>query len=274
MLTPRASLYVLLAATVVASLPMSGQAKPIQISVDAGKVIGEYKPVWNYFGADEPNYTYAPGGAKLGTFWHPPTPHFLVTPSTSPVTRCALHRSGARLPGGAKEGFVVQSATSQLWTAESCTSPASRCAVQCTRLPPDGPKDAITEQPGAMQSVRLRRLTSPGSRCSAQRRAAPPVDAEGQRNSPSKGGMRHLPRQNRDAWCSPRPRTAPRSCPPCPPVGAWRRRRRDRSGRPAGARGDRRMPAQAPRCHPCASRCSPGAGTAHWGAADDSCLAP
>ena len=37
----------------------------IQIDVDVAKVIGEYKPVWNYFGADEPNYTYAPGGAKL-----------------------------------------------------------------------------------------------------------------------------------------------------------------------------------------------------------------
>jgi xylan 1,4-beta-xylosidase len=65
MLTPRASLFLLLAATGIACLPMSGQVKPIQISVDAGKVIGDYQPVWNYFGADEPNYTYAPGGAKL-----------------------------------------------------------------------------------------------------------------------------------------------------------------------------------------------------------------
>ncbi len=37
----------------------------IQIDVDVAKVIGEYRPIWNYFGADEPNYTYAPGGAKL-----------------------------------------------------------------------------------------------------------------------------------------------------------------------------------------------------------------
>jgi xylan 1,4-beta-xylosidase len=38
---------------------------PVRISVDAATVVADYKPVWNYFGADEPNYTYAPGGAKL-----------------------------------------------------------------------------------------------------------------------------------------------------------------------------------------------------------------
>jgi len=40
---------------------------PVQITVDAAKTIGDYKPVWNYFGADEPNYTYAPNGTKLLT---------------------------------------------------------------------------------------------------------------------------------------------------------------------------------------------------------------
>ncbi len=39
--------------------------KPVRIEVDTAKTIGEYKPVWNYFGADEPNYTYAPGGKQL-----------------------------------------------------------------------------------------------------------------------------------------------------------------------------------------------------------------
>jgi xylan 1,4-beta-xylosidase len=44
--------------------PLAAQ-RPIQITVDAAQTIGDYKPVWNYFGADEPNYSYAPGGTKL-----------------------------------------------------------------------------------------------------------------------------------------------------------------------------------------------------------------
>jgi xylan 1,4-beta-xylosidase len=38
---------------------------PVTITVDATQIAGAYKPVWNYFGADEPNYTYAPNGSKL-----------------------------------------------------------------------------------------------------------------------------------------------------------------------------------------------------------------
>ncbi|MBB6145406.1 xylan 1,4-beta-xylosidase [Silvibacterium bohemicum] len=38
---------------------------PVVITVDASKSVGVYKPAWNYFGADEPNYTYAPNGEKL-----------------------------------------------------------------------------------------------------------------------------------------------------------------------------------------------------------------
>jgi xylan 1,4-beta-xylosidase len=38
---------------------------PIQVTVDAGKVIAPYKPIWNNFGADEPNYSYAPNGTRL-----------------------------------------------------------------------------------------------------------------------------------------------------------------------------------------------------------------
>ncbi len=42
-----------------------GQETSVTIRVDAGTSIGDYKPAWNYFGADEPNYTYAPNGTKL-----------------------------------------------------------------------------------------------------------------------------------------------------------------------------------------------------------------
>jgi xylan 1,4-beta-xylosidase len=38
---------------------------PVSITVNASQLEGAYTPVWNYFGADEPNYTYAPNGEKL-----------------------------------------------------------------------------------------------------------------------------------------------------------------------------------------------------------------
>jgi xylan 1,4-beta-xylosidase len=45
------------------ALPDAG--KPVDVRVDVSKPNGEYRPIWNYFGADEPNYTYAPNGSKL-----------------------------------------------------------------------------------------------------------------------------------------------------------------------------------------------------------------
>lgn len=39
--------------------------QPVKIEVDAAHTTGDYKPIWNYFGADEPNFTYAPNGTKL-----------------------------------------------------------------------------------------------------------------------------------------------------------------------------------------------------------------
>ena len=38
---------------------------PVNISVDASKVIGPWKPVYRFFGADEPNYATMPNGTKL-----------------------------------------------------------------------------------------------------------------------------------------------------------------------------------------------------------------
>src|ERR1700747_2807686 len=40
-------------------------APTITVQVDAGRPTGPYEPVWNYFGADEPNYTYATNGQEL-----------------------------------------------------------------------------------------------------------------------------------------------------------------------------------------------------------------
>lgn len=38
---------------------------PVQITVDAARPIGPLKPIWRFFGADEPNYAYMKDGKKL-----------------------------------------------------------------------------------------------------------------------------------------------------------------------------------------------------------------
>lgn len=66
-------LYLLLAASVLISSPASAQTQsssstpsaPILIQVHAAQSAGPYTPIWNFYGADEPNYIYAPYGQKL-----------------------------------------------------------------------------------------------------------------------------------------------------------------------------------------------------------------
>jgi xylan 1,4-beta-xylosidase len=38
---------------------------PVSIEVKANQQLGNWQPIWNYFGYDEPNYTYAANGKKL-----------------------------------------------------------------------------------------------------------------------------------------------------------------------------------------------------------------
>jgi xylan 1,4-beta-xylosidase len=38
---------------------------PVEITVDAAKPLGPLKPIWRYFGADDPNYAYMKDGKKL-----------------------------------------------------------------------------------------------------------------------------------------------------------------------------------------------------------------
>ena len=42
-----------------------GAAQEVVISVDTAKTVGAYRPVWSYFGADEPNFVYAANGQTL-----------------------------------------------------------------------------------------------------------------------------------------------------------------------------------------------------------------
>ena len=37
----------------------------VSINVDAGQSLGPLRPVWRFFGADEPNYAYLPDGERL-----------------------------------------------------------------------------------------------------------------------------------------------------------------------------------------------------------------
>ena len=45
--------------------PPAGDSFPVAIRIDASKPVGEMKPVWRFFGHDEPNYTYMTDGKKL-----------------------------------------------------------------------------------------------------------------------------------------------------------------------------------------------------------------
>lgn len=60
-------------AAALASAPLAGQdaqqpsvaPAAVTIRVDAASSLGPVAPVWDYFGYDEPNYTYAPHGSEL-----------------------------------------------------------------------------------------------------------------------------------------------------------------------------------------------------------------
>jgi len=45
--------------------PAANASFPVTITVDAGKSLGELKPIWRMFGADEPNYATMKDGKKL-----------------------------------------------------------------------------------------------------------------------------------------------------------------------------------------------------------------
>jgi xylan 1,4-beta-xylosidase len=61
---PFKSIGALLICTAI-SLQVLAQQKPASIKVDLAKETGDMKPIWAWFGYDEPNYTYMKGGKKL-----------------------------------------------------------------------------------------------------------------------------------------------------------------------------------------------------------------
>ncbi len=66
----RLSACCLLAALLLGAGPGAGASPadppfPVTITIDAARAQGELKPIWRFFGADEPNYTYMKDGRKL-----------------------------------------------------------------------------------------------------------------------------------------------------------------------------------------------------------------
>jgi xylan 1,4-beta-xylosidase len=66
-----------LAALLTATSLTPAVAQPIQVFVDAAHATGAYRPIWTFFGYDEPNYTYDDNGRALL--------HELATLTASPV---------------------------------------------------------------------------------------------------------------------------------------------------------------------------------------------
>src|SRR5688572_11864768 len=56
---------VLFGGPIFAAEDAANTAFPVTITVDTGKSLGELKPIWRFFGADEPNYAYMKHGQKL-----------------------------------------------------------------------------------------------------------------------------------------------------------------------------------------------------------------
>jgi xylan 1,4-beta-xylosidase len=64
--SPSRTLACLLAAALLSAYDGRAQdTQPVSIQVHAAEPTGPYTPIWNFFGADEPNYLYAMNGKKL-----------------------------------------------------------------------------------------------------------------------------------------------------------------------------------------------------------------
>ena len=54
------------AATLLAAASLAlAESFPVEIRIDASQSLGPLKPIWRFFGADEPNYATMPHGQKL-----------------------------------------------------------------------------------------------------------------------------------------------------------------------------------------------------------------
>jgi len=57
--------FIFSASVAFGELAATNAPLPVTITVDAAKPVGDVKPIWRFFGADEPNYAYMKDGEKL-----------------------------------------------------------------------------------------------------------------------------------------------------------------------------------------------------------------
>ena len=139
-------------AALPAALPAIAQtAKPVTITVHADQGNRPYTPIWNFFGADEPNFTYAANGQKLlhelSALSPVPVyfrPHNLLTPATAPA-----RSSGVRPTPTPRGQTARQSTTGPSPTASSTPSPQRMCvrwsrSASCPRRSPRIPSPIAT----------------------------------------------------------------------------------------------------------------------------------
>ena len=62
-------IIVFVALFAVAARTWGEESFPVRIRVDAAKTRGELKPIWRFFGADEPNYAYMKDGKTRRGSW-------------------------------------------------------------------------------------------------------------------------------------------------------------------------------------------------------------
>ena len=55
----------LVAAVLVPTARLQAEEFPVRITVDLAATRGELRPIWRFFGADEPNYAYMKDGRTL-----------------------------------------------------------------------------------------------------------------------------------------------------------------------------------------------------------------
>ena len=78
----------------MAAFALHGQ--PVEIRVDAASTLGPFKPIYAYFGYDEPNYTYMPNGRKLIGELARAQPRARLDPHASPAGDGRRH-AGAQM---------------------------------------------------------------------------------------------------------------------------------------------------------------------------------
>ena len=113
-----------------APVPPRGGAFPVAIRVDAGSARGPLRPIWRFFGADEPNYAYMKDGRKLLANSGSSRP----SASTSARTTCSRPATARRPSSGARPTPTARTRTgSRSTTGRFSTASSTRTSHRGVR---------------------------------------------------------------------------------------------------------------------------------------------